>query len=192
MAEKDIFERDRSGEVVSMDDPEFHKIYDVIHDTMAKLQAMNSSVMSADEVRQVFADVTGTEVDPTLTLFPPFYMDFGRNLRVGRNVLIQQCCTFFDRCGITIGDNTFIAPKVNLITINHPADPSKRNCTYGAPITIGKNVWIGIASTVLPGVTIGDNSIVGANSVVTHDVPPNTIVAGFPARKIGDVPSPGQ
>ena len=68
MAEKDIFERDRSGEVVSMDDPEFHKIYDVIHDTMAKLQAMNSSVMSADEVRQVFADVTGTEVDPTLTL----------------------------------------------------------------------------------------------------------------------------
>lgn len=88
-------------------------------------------------------------------------MDFGKNLRVGKNVLIQQCCTFFDHCGITIGDNTFIAPKVNLITINHPADPTKRSCTYGAPITIGRNVWIGIASTVLPGVTIGDNSIVG-------------------------------
>ena len=100
-------------------------------------------------------------------------MDFGKNLRVGKNVLIQQCCTFFDRCGITIGDNTFIAPKV-------------------APITIGRNVWIGIASTVLPGVTIGDNSIVGANSVVTHDVPPNTIVAGSPARKIGDVPVPDE
>ncbi len=189
MTEKDIFERDRSGEVASMDDPDFHLIYDVIRDTMAKLQRMNSSVMSADEVRQVFAEVTGTEVDETLTLFPPFYMDFGRNLRVGKNVLIQHCCTFFDRCGITIGDNTFIAPKVNLITINHPVEPSKRNCTYGAPITIGRNVWIGIASTVLPGVTIGDNSIVGANSVVTHDVPPNTIVAGSPARKIGDVPT---
>ena len=189
-AEKDIFERDRSGEIVDMNDPEFYRIYDVIHDTMAKLQRMNSSVMSAEEVRQVFADVTGTEVDDTLTLFPPFYMDFGKNLRVGKNV--QHCCmsTFFDRCGITIGDNTFIAPKVNLITINHPADPTKRNCTYGAPITIGRNVWIGIASTVLPGVTIGDNSIVGANSVVTHDVPPNTIVAGSPARKIGDVPVP--
>ena len=178
MAEKDIFERDRSGEIVDMNDPEFYRIYDVIHDTMAKLQRMNSSVMSAEEVRQGFADVTGTEVDDTLTLFPPFYMDFGKNLRVGKNVLIQQCCTFFDRCGITTGDNTFIAPKVNL------------NCTYGAPITIGRNVWIGIASTVLPGVTIGDNSIVGANSVVTHDVPPNTIVAGSPARKIGDVPVP--
>lgn len=80
----------------------------------------------------MFADVTGTEVDDTLTLFPPFYMDFGKNLRVGKNVLIQQCCTFFDRCGV------------------------------------------------------------GANSVVTHDVPPNTIVAGSPARKIGDVPIPDE
>lgn len=189
-SQKDIFERDRSGEEVSMSDPEFYKIYDVIHETMAKLQNMNTSVTTPEEVRAVIADITGTEPDDTLTLFPPFYLDFGRNLRIGKNVLIQQCCTFMDRCGITIGDGTFIAPKVNLITINHPADPSKRDCTYGAPIVIGKNVWIGIASTVLPGVTIGDNSIVGANSVVTHDVPPNTIVAGSPARKIGDVPVP--
>ena len=189
-SQKDIFERDRSGEEVSMSDPEFYKIYDVIHETMAKLQKMNTSVTTPEEVRAVIADITGTEPDDTLTLFPPFYLDFGRNLRIGKNVLIQQCCTFMDRCGITIGDNTFIAPKVNLITINHPADATKRNCTYGAPITIGRNVWIGIASTVLPGVTIGDNSIVGANSVVTDDVPPNTIVAGSPARKIGDVPVP--
>ncbi len=189
-SQKDIFERDRSGEEVSMSDPEFYKIYDVIHETMAKLQKMNTSVTTPEEVRAVIADITGTEPDDTLTLFPPFYLDFGRNLRIGKNVLIQQCCTFMDRCGITIGDGTFIAPKVNLITINHHADPSKRDCTYGAPIVIGKNVWIGIASTVLPGVTIGDNSIVGANSVVTHDVPPNTIVAGSPARKIGDVPVP--
>lgn len=189
-SQKDIFERDRSGEEVSMSDPEFYKIYDVIHETMAKLQKMNTSVTTPEEVRAVIADITGTEPDDTLTLFPPFYLDFGRNLRIGKNVLIQQCCTFMDRCGITIGDGTFIAPKVNLITINHPADPSKRDCTYGAPIIIGKNVWIGIASTVLPGVTIGDNSIVGANSVVTYDVPPNTIVAGSPARKIGDVPVP--
>lgn len=188
MTERDIFERDRSGERVSMSDPEFYRIYDVIHETMAKLQRMNTSVCTPDEVRRVIADITGTEPDETLTLFPPFYLDFGRNLRIGRNVLIQQCCTFMDRCGITIGDGTFIAPKVNLITINHPVEPSQRDCTYGAPITIGRNVWIGIASTVLPGVTIGDNSIVGANSVVTHDVPPNTIVAGSPARKIGDVP----
>ena len=71
MSEKDIFERDMSGEVVDMNDPDFYRIYDVIHDTMAKLQRMNSSVMSAEEVRGVFADVTGTEVDDTLTPFPP-------------------------------------------------------------------------------------------------------------------------
>lgn len=78
---------------------------------------------------------------------------------------------------------------MNLITVNHPAEPSKRNRTCGAPIVIGRSVRIGIASTVLPGVTIGDNSVVGANPVVTHDVPPNIIAAGSPARKIGDVPT---
>ena len=78
MSEKDIFERDRSGEVVDMNDPDFYRIYDVIHDTMAKLQRMNSSVMSAEEVREVFADVTGTEVDDTLTLFPRSTWTSGR------------------------------------------------------------------------------------------------------------------
>ena len=87
-----------------------------------------------------------------------------------------------DRGGITIGNNVFIAPKVNLVTLNHSFDPANRSATISKPIVIEDGVWIGIGATVLQGVTIGKNSIVGANSVVTRDVPPNTVVAGNPAK----------
>lgn len=97
---------------------------------------------------------------------------------------IQQGCTFFDRGGIEIGDDTFIAPKVNLVTLNHVLNPYERSTTVAKPIKIGKRVWIGIAATVLQGVTIGDNSIVAAGAVVTKDVPPNTVVGGNPAKVI--------
>lgn len=85
----------------------------------------------------------------------------------------------------------FIAPKVNLITINHDPDPANRSATYGRPIVIEDKVWIGIGATVLPGVTIGYGSIVGANSVVTHDVPPMTVVGGNPARFIKKIVTGG-
>lgn len=185
---KDIFERDRSGERVSMSDPEFHRIYDVIHDTMTRLQGMNISVMTPGVGEQGVRrrHRHGVRRDPDAV---PAVLHGLREEPEGReDVLIQQCCTFMDRCGITVGDNTFVAPKVNLITINHPAEPSQRDCTYGAPITIGRNVWIGIASTVLPGVTIGDNSIVGgelgrhARRAAQHHR------RRVPARRIGDVP----
>lgn len=121
-----------------MSDPEFYKFYDVIHETMAKLQKMNTSVTTPEEVRAVIADITGTEPDDTLTLFPPFYLDFGRNLRIGKNVLIQQCCTFMDRCGITIGDGTFIAPKVNLITITTPRTRPSATAPTARPSSSGR------------------------------------------------------
>ena len=84
----------------------------------------------------------------------------------------------------TTGEGVFIGPKCNLITINHDVNPDNRSATYGRPIVIEDKVWIGINSTILPGVKIGYGSIVGAQSVVTHDVPPMTIVAGNPARII--------
>ena len=95
-----------------------------------------------------------------------------------------ECWMTNDANAATIGDGVFIGPKVNLITINHDPNPDNRNATYGRPIVIEDKVWIGIGATVLPGVHIGYGSIIGANSVVTHDVPPMTIVGGNPAKLI--------
>jgi acetyltransferase-like isoleucine patch superfamily enzyme len=86
--------------------------------------------------------------------------------------------------GITIGDNVLIGPKVNLVSENHPIDPTQRKSLIGKPIVIKDNAWIGASATILPGITVGENSIVAAGSIVTKDVPDNTIVAGNPAKQI--------
>lgn len=184
MPKKDIFERDKSGEVISLDDPDYHKIGAVITEAQKIIAALNTGYRDPAEVRQFFSRLTGTQVDESFWLLPPFYTDFGRNIRVGKNVFINHCCEFMDRGGITLEDKVLIGPKVNLITINHPVKPSERRATYCAPIVIKKNAWIGAAVSVMPGVTIGENSIVAANAVVTRDVPPNTIVGGIPAKVI--------
>lgn len=89
-----------------------------------------------------------------------------------------------DRGGITIEDHVLIAPKVNLVTTNHPITPSQRRSTLSHPIVIKKGAWIGIGATILPGITVGENSIVTAGAVVTKDVAANTIVGGMPAKVI--------
>lgn len=184
MSKKDIFERDKSGEIISLDDPDYHKIGAVITEAQKTIAEINTGYRDPDEVRQLFSRLTGTQVDASFWLLPPFYTDFGRNIKVGKNVFINHCCEFMDRGGITLEDKVLIGPKVNLITINHPVKPSERRATYCAPIIIRKNAWIGAAVSVMPGVTIGENSIVAANAVVTRDVPPNTIVGGVPAKVI--------
>ncbi len=181
---EDIFKKDLSGEMVSPNDSGYDRLINAIWDTMRLANELNNGYHTPDEVRDYLSRITGREIDPSVTLLPPFYVDFGKNIRIGKGCWIQQGCTFFDRGGITLGNGVFIAPKVNLVTINHDPDPDNRSATYGRPIVIEDNVWIGIGATVLPGVTIGRGSIVGANSVVTRDVPPMTVVGGNPARFI--------
>ena len=145
---------------------------------------LNSSYHTPEVVRELFSTLIGKAVDETFALFPPFYTDCGKNITVGRNVFINSGCHFQDQGGITIGDGALIGHCVTLATLNHGFAPEDRATLYPQPIRIGRKVWIGANSVVLPGVTIGDNAIVGAGSVVTRDVPPNGVVVGNPARLI--------
>ncbi|MCD8274126.1 MAG: sugar O-acetyltransferase [Alistipes sp.] len=181
---EDIFERDLNGEMVSLSDPGYDGLINAIWDTMKTADELNDGHHTPDEVRRILGKIIGQEVDESVTLLPPFYVDYGKHIEIGKGCFIQQCCTFFGRGGITLGENVLVGPKVNIITINHDPDPENRSATYGRPVVIGDNVWIGINSTILPGVSIGCGAIIGANSVVTKDVPPMTVVAGNPARII--------
>ena len=168
---KNIFEKDLSGEMVSPNEQGYEALINDIFATIKTATEMNTGYLDKP-------------LEESTTVLPPLYIDYGKPITIGKGCFIQQCCTFFGRGGITIGNDVFIGPKVNLITINHDPNPENRSATYGRPIVIEDKAWIGINSTILPGVRIGYGAIVGAGSVVTKDVPPMTIVAGNPAKFI--------
>jgi len=142
----------------------------------------------AEEIRAVFSELVGYTVDDSFSLIPPFYTTGGENLRVGRNVFINQNCTLYDLGGIDIADDVMIGPNVSLVTSGHPIAPDQRRAgVTAAPIVIERNVWIAAGATIIGGVTVGENSVVAAGAVVTHDVPPNMLVGGNPARVIRSI-----
>ena len=153
-------------------------------DALRVLAELNTGYRTPEEVRALLTQLTGNEVHESVTLFPPFYSEFGKNLTLGKDVFINLGCRFQDTGGITIGDGTLIGHGSTLTTLNHSIDPDKRADMVPAPIVIGRKVWLGAAVTIVPGVTIGDGAILGAGAVVTQDVPAHTIVAGVPARVI--------
>jgi len=119
------------------------------------------------------------------TVLRPFFAcDYGYNIRLGINAFINFNCVFLDCAPIEIGDNLQMGPAVQMYTAAHPleADVRRSGLEYARPIRIGHDVWIGGGAIILPGVTIGDGSVVGAGSVVVHDVPPASVVVGNPAR----------
>lgn len=179
-----IFERDVNGEMISPSAQGYDKLISAIWDTMKKTTELNTGYHTPDEVRGMLEEIVGQEVDKSVTLLPPFYVDYGKHIKIGKGCFIQQCCTFFGRGGITLGQDVLVGPKVNIITINHDPCPENRSATYATPVVIEDKVWIGINVTILPGVRIGYGAIIGANSVVCKDVPPLTVVAGNPARVI--------
>jgi acetyltransferase-like isoleucine patch superfamily enzyme len=179
----DIFERLRNGEAVSSMDPEAFKLRDAAFTTKKLLVLLNNATVSA-EIRSILSQITGSEIDESVAVFTPLYINYGKNTKIGKNVFINFDCVFLDLGGITIEDNVLIAPKVSLLSEGHPIDPIVRPSLVPGHIHIKKNAWIGAGATILPGVTIGENSVVAAGAVVSKDVAANTVVGGIPARHI--------
>lgn len=162
---------------------EIHRFMDEMSDEARRITfRLNAAYHTPRQVRELLSELFGYEVPQSLRVFPPFYTDFGKNIRVGEGVFVNACCHFQDHGGVAIGDGCQIGHNVVFATLNHGLSPEDRKNTYPAPIVLGRNVWVGSNATILQGVTIGDNAVVGAGAVVTRDVAPGTVVAGVPAR----------
>jgi acetyltransferase-like isoleucine patch superfamily enzyme len=176
-----IFDRMLAGGIIRND--EMGEAWEVVSRAQRLLPALNAST-TMDEMRERLSEIIGSEIDKSTTLFVPFHTNFGKHIKIGKNVFINHACSFLDLGGITIEDDVLIGPRVNLITENHPVDPAKRKDLDLKSISIKRNAWIGAGATILPGVTVGENSIIAAGAVVNNDVPDNTIVGGIPAKLI--------
>ena len=148
---------------------------------------INTGYHDQEELRQLVSELTGKDVPEDFCLFPPIYSDFGKNITIGKGVFINSGCCFQDQGGIVIGDGTFIGHNTVLATLDHDIDPEKRHILHPAPIRIGSRVWIGANVVITKGVTIGDNSIIAAGAVVTHDIPANVMAAGVPAKVLREL-----
>ena len=120
---------------------------------------------------------------------PPFYVDYGYNTRVGKGFYANHNLIILDCAPVTFGDHVFIGPNCNFSTAGHPFDVAQRNAglEYAKPISVGSNVWIGMGVQILHGVTIGDNAVIGAGSVVTKDIPAGMLAVGVPCRPIRQI-----
>ena len=149
-----------------------------------RLQELNTGAHSQAEIRRVLSTVTGQQIDDSVEIRLPIYSEYGRHLKIGKQVFINSNVMFTDLGGIEIQDHALIGPRVNIISVNHPLDPAKRRGLELRPVTIKQNAWVGANATILPGVTIGENAVVAAGAVVSRDVPANAVVAGVPAKVI--------
>ena len=185
----DLLRALNAGQTISGDSPLHQVMHAVSQEALRITGELNGRYQEPVRVRELLARLTGRPVDESVTVFPPFYSDFGKNIRLGKRIFINSGCKFQDQGGVAIGDDCLIGHNTVLATLNHDLEPSRRADMHPAPITIGRNVWIGSNATVLPGVTIGDNAVVAAASVVTKDVPENAIVVGSPVRVVRSLAS---
>lgn len=181
-----LLERMLEGGVIRLEGEGIEEFWAAVNRTLALNPALNAST-SVEETRERLSDMVGYHIDPSTTVFVPFHTNLGRHTKLGKNIFINHGCTFLDLGGITVEDDVQIGPQVCVITENHPVDPNNRKALDLAPVHIKSNVWIGANATLLPGVTIGENSVVAAGAVVTKDVPANTLVGGVPARWMKDI-----
>ena len=162
-----------------------HTVYEEQKRARILTQKLNTMDRSDFEgITAVVQELLQTEEAPFIN--PPFYCDYGYKIKVGNNFFANYNCTILDVANVTFGDNCLLAPNVAIYTAGHPLHPVSRNSAYeyGISVNIGNNVWIGGNAVICPGVTIGDNCVIGAGSVVTKDIPAWSVAAGNPARVI--------
>lgn len=186
MQSDDVFERLLEGKKIPFDDPKSFRLREESFKTKQILLQLNST-SDPIESRKLLGEIIGQEVHESTDIFTPFYVNYGKHTKIGKNVFINFDCVFLDLGGITIEDGVLIAPKVSLLSEGHPISPEDRHSLLPKPILIKRNAWIGAGATILSGVTIGENSIVAAGSVVSKDVPNNVIVGGTPATIIKSI-----
>ncbi len=184
MTLEDFLDHVNAGRLIEGGSEAHDFMHGAAQEAMRTLAELNGAYCSPDEVRALLSRLTGREVGESVTVFPPFHCEFGKNLRLGEGVFINMGCRFQDTGGISIGDGSLIGHGSTLTTLNHSMDPARRADMEPAAVTIGRNVWLGANVTVVPGVTIGDGAVIGAGAVVTKDVPADSVAAGVPARVI--------
>lgn len=171
-----------AGEVYSAIDPqlieELTEVKEIIHD----YNLLRPS--EKQKARESLRGLLGHIADDEILIIQPFYCDYGKQISVGKRFFANFNFTVLDEAPVTIGDDCFIGPNVSIYTACHSTDPVERNSRreWAEPVSIGNNVWIGGSVTILPGVTIGDNVTIGAGSVVTKDIPSNSIAVGNPCK----------
>ncbi|MDC7954477.1 DapH/DapD/GlmU-related protein [Fusobacterium simiae] len=181
---KKLLERIKEIDEILVGDEIFEEVHIIKEENEKLICEMNNGYKTNEERLKFLEKITGKEIDKSVVISLPFQTDFGKHITFGKNIFINKEAMFTDLGGITIEDNVLLGPRVSLITVNHIIDPIKRRGLTTGEIFIKRNAWIGAGVTILAGVTIGENSIVAANSTVTKDVPDNVIVAGTPAKII--------
>jgi len=183
----DLLDALDAGETIPAGSPLHVVMHETSQEALRITGELNGSYHEPARVRELLAELTGAEIDESVTLFPPFTSDFGKNIDLGRRVFLNAGCRFQDQGGLHIGDDCLIGHNTVIATLNHDLAPSRRGDLHPAPVTIGNNVWIGANVTILPGITIGDDAVIAAAAVVTKDVPAKALVVGSPARVIRTV-----
>lgn len=145
---------------------------------------LNQQYHDAKDILKIMSDITNTKIDDSFSMFPPFYTDCGKNLKIGKNVFINAGCKIQDQGGVILEEGVLLGHNVVIATLNHSLNPKKRGNLIPGKVHIKKNVWVGANVVICPGVTIEEGAVIAAGAVVNKNVSKNSVVGGVPAKFI--------